>query len=98
MDVGKLARALDTLREVFKSKEWTYNWPECVLDPIMYKYLELCMELKKSHIAKEGLFQYRNMFQSLKVGSLENVIRSYLEFFLIHNIELFNDEHIFIFK
>lgn len=29
----------------------------------MFKYLELCVELKKSHIAKEGLFQYRNMFQ-----------------------------------
>lgn len=29
----------------------------------MFKYLDLCVELKKSHIAKEGLFQYRNMFQ-----------------------------------
>lgn len=27
------------------------------------QYLDLCVELKKSHIAKEGLFQYRNMFQ-----------------------------------
>jgi hypothetical protein len=31
----------------------------------MFKYLDLCVELKKSHIAKEGLFQYRNMFQSV---------------------------------
>jgi translation initiation factor 3 subunit A len=44
----------------------------------MFKYLELCVELKKSHIAKEGLFQYRNLFQSVNVGSLENVIRFYL--------------------
>lgn len=44
----------------------------------MFKYLDLCVELKKSHIAKEGLFQYRNMFQSVNVGSLENVIRGYL--------------------
>ncbi|KAJ8878273.1 hypothetical protein PR048_018850 [Dryococelus australis] len=44
----------------------------------MFKYLDLCVELKKSHIAKEGLFQYRNMFQSVNVSSLENVIRGYL--------------------
>ncbi|RZB39620.1 eukaryotic translation initiation factor 3 subunit A [Asbolus verrucosus] len=40
--------------------------------------LKRANELKKSHIAKEGLFQYRNMFQSVNVGSLENVIRGYL--------------------
>ncbi|RLU26698.1 hypothetical protein DMN91_000495 [Ooceraea biroi] len=78
IDVGKPARALDTLQEVFRNKKWTYNWPESVLEPIIFRYLDLCVELKKSHIAKEGLFQYRNMFQSVNVGSLENVIRSYL--------------------
>uniref|UniRef100_A0A1B6CP13 Eukaryotic translation initiation factor 3 subunit A n=1 Tax=Clastoptera arizonana TaxID=38151 RepID=A0A1B6CP13_9HEMI len=78
IEVGKPARALDTLYEVFKNKKWTYSWSESVLEPIMFKYLDLCVELKKSHIAKEGLFQYRNMFQSVNVGSLENVIRFYL--------------------
>ncbi|KAF7994771.1 hypothetical protein HCN44_004243 [Aphidius gifuensis] len=78
IEVGKPARALDTLQEVFRNKKWTYSWPESVLEPIMFKYLDLCVDLKKSHIAKEGLFQYRNMFQSVNVGSLENVIRGYL--------------------
>lgn len=78
IEVGKPARALDTLQEVFRNKKWAYNWSESVLEPIMFKYLDLCVELKKSHIAKEGLFQYRNMFQSVNVGSLENVIRGYL--------------------
>ncbi|XP_057319172.1 eukaryotic translation initiation factor 3 subunit A [Microplitis mediator] len=78
IEVGKPARALDTLQEVFRNKKWTYSWSESVLEPIMFKYLDLCVELKKSHIAKEGLFQYRNMFQSVNVGSLENVIRGYL--------------------
>lgn len=78
IEVGKPARALDTLTEVFRNKKWTYNWSESVLEPIMFKYLDLCVGLKKSHIAKEGLFQYRNMFQSVNVGSLENVIRGYL--------------------
>lgn len=66
IEVGKPARALDTLYEVFKNKKWAYNWSESVLEPIMFKYLDLCVELKKSHIAKEGLFQYRNMFQSVR--------------------------------
>lgn len=65
IEVGKPARALDTLQEVFRNKKWAYNWSESVLEPIMFKYLDLCVELKKSHIAKEGLFQYRNMFQSV---------------------------------
>ncbi|KAF7274038.1 hypothetical protein GWI33_013274, partial [Rhynchophorus ferrugineus] len=78
IEVGKPARALDTLQEVFRNKKWAYNWSETVLEPIMFKYLDLCVELKKSHIAKEGLFQYRNMFQSVNVSSLENVIRGYL--------------------
>lgn len=78
IEVGKPARALDTLQEVFRNKKWAYNWSESILEPIMFKYLDLCVELKKSHIAKEGLFQYRNMFQSVNVGSLENVIRGYL--------------------
>ncbi|XP_053671650.1 eukaryotic translation initiation factor 3 subunit A [Anopheles nili] len=79
IDVGKKARALDTLQEVFRAKKWNYNWSESVIEPIMFKYLDLCVELKKSHIAKEGLFQYRNMFQLVNVGSLENVIRGYLK-------------------
>ncbi|XP_055585643.1 eukaryotic translation initiation factor 3 subunit A [Uranotaenia lowii] len=79
IEVGKPARALDTLQEVFRMKKWAYNWTESVIEPIMFKYLDLCVELKKSHVAKEGLFQYRNNFQMVNVGSLENVIRGYLK-------------------
>lgn len=79
IEVGKPARALDTLQEVFRNKKFSYTWSEQIIEPIMFKYLDLCVELKKSHIAKEGLFQYRNMFQLVNVGSLETVIRGYLK-------------------
>ncbi|XP_055923013.1 eukaryotic translation initiation factor 3 subunit A [Eupeodes corollae] len=79
IDVGKPLRALDTLQEVFRNKKFTYTWSESVIEPLMFKYLYLCVELKKSHIAKEGLFQYRNMIQLVNVNSLENVIRGYLK-------------------
>ena len=49
----------------------------CILQ-IMFKYLELCVDLKKSHVAKEGLFQYRNMCQTTNVASLAAVVQGYL--------------------
>lgn len=67
IEVGKKDQALVTLYEVFKNKKFTYSFSESVLEPIMFKYLDLCVELKKSHIAKEGLFQYRNVFQTVSI-------------------------------
>ncbi|KAJ8964951.1 hypothetical protein NQ314_004506 [Rhamnusium bicolor] len=54
IEVGKPARALDTLQEVFRNKKWAYNWSESVLEPIMFKYLDLCVELKKVTYCKGG--------------------------------------------
>ncbi|CAB4061812.1 EIF3A [Lepeophtheirus salmonis] len=77
--VGKDTRALDTLYDVIKSKKRNHNtFPEKLLEQIMFKYLDLCVELKKSHVAKEGLYQYRNMCQSTNVASLASVVQFYL--------------------
>ncbi len=55
---GKPTRALDTLYDVIKSKSKRNNTSsERLIEQIMIKYLELCVDLKKSHVAKEGLFQ-----------------------------------------
>lgn len=67
IEVGKPIRALDALAEVIKSKKYrSTTYSEKVLEPIMIKYLELCVDLKKAYMAKEGLFQYRNMCQSVR--------------------------------
>jgi hypothetical protein len=66
---------LDTLYDVIKSKKRNHNYSEKLIEEIMYKYLELCVDLKKSHVAKEGLFQYRNMCQSVNVASLASVVQ-----------------------
>ena len=76
--LGKPTRALDTLYEVIKSKKRNHNYSEKLIEQIMFKYLELCVDLKKSHVAKEGLFQYRNMCQSTNVASLAAVVQGYL--------------------
>merc|ERR1712128_248997 len=76
--VGKPSRALDTLYDVIKSKKRNHTYSEKLIEEIMFRYLELCVDLKKSHVAKEGLFQYRNMCQSTNVASLASVVQGYL--------------------
>jgi len=76
--VGKTSRALDTLYDVFKSKKRYHTYSEKLIEQIMFKYLELCVDLRKSRIAKEGLFQYRNMCQLTNVASLASVVQGYL--------------------
>ena len=63
IDVGKKQPALDALYDVIKSKKHR-TWQK-IHEPIMEKYLELCVELRKSHTAKEGLYQYKNICQQV---------------------------------
>ena len=78
VQVGKPSRALDTLYDVIKSKKRNHTHSEKLIEEIMFRYLELCVDLKKSHVAKEGLFQYRNMCQFTNVASLASVVQGYL--------------------
>ncbi|CAO3700418.1 unnamed protein product [Rhizopus microsporus] len=45
----------------------------------MLKYVELCVELKKGKMVKEGLHQYRNIAQNTSVNSIETIINRMLE-------------------
>lgn len=45
----------------------------------MFKYLELAVELRKSYIAKEGIFQYKLICQQTNIKSFEDVVRRYIE-------------------
>lgn len=65
MEVGKPDQALDVLYDVIKSKRHRV-WQK-IHEPIMLLYLELCVELKKSHLAKEGLYQYKNICQNVSL-------------------------------
>lgn len=51
------------LYDVIKSKRHR-AWQK-IHEPIMMLYLELCVDLKKSHVAKEGLYQYKNICQNV---------------------------------
>lgn len=54
---------MDVLYDVIKSKKHR-TWQK-IHEPIMLKYLELCVDLRKSHLAKEGLYQYKNICQQV---------------------------------
>ena len=45
----------------------------------MFKYLELYVDLRRSHVAKEGLYQHKLICQQVNIASLEDVIRYFLE-------------------
>ncbi|KAJ8025425.1 Eukaryotic translation initiation factor 3 subunit A [Holothuria leucospilota] len=77
IDVGKKEPALEVLCDVIKSKRHR-TWQK-IHEPIMEKYLALCVELRKSHVAKEGLYQYKIISQQVNVKSLEDVVRKYLQ-------------------
>uniref|UniRef100_A0A8C9EKV4 Eukaryotic translation initiation factor 3 subunit A n=1 Tax=Pavo cristatus TaxID=9049 RepID=A0A8C9EKV4_PAVCR len=77
LEVGKKQPALDVLYDVMKSKKHR-TWQK-IHEPIMLKYLELCVDLRKSHLAKEGLYQYKNICQQVNIKSLEDVVRAYLK-------------------
>ncbi|XP_054167038.1 eukaryotic translation initiation factor 3 subunit A-like [Oppia nitens] len=77
IDVGKKPRALEILCDVLRSRKhrtWQKEHPD-----IMMKYLELCVELKKSYVAKEGIYQYKIICQQTYIQSFEEVVRKYIE-------------------
>lgn len=45
----------------------------------MFKYLELAVDLRKSYVAKEGIFQYKLICQQTNIKSFEDVVRRYIE-------------------
>ncbi|XP_027197783.2 eukaryotic translation initiation factor 3 subunit A-like [Dermatophagoides pteronyssinus] len=77
IEVQNKHRALEILCDVLHSKKhrvWQKKHEE-----IMMKYLELCVELKQSYVAKEGLFQYKIICQQSYISSFEEVIRKYIQ-------------------
>lgn len=75
--VGQTHAALQALHDVITSKRHR-TWQK-VLETIMFKYVDLCVELKKGRYAKDGLIHYRNVCQQVNVASLEEVIKYFIK-------------------
>ncbi|BGP44944.1 eukaryotic translation initiation factor 3 subunit A [Rhodotorula kratochvilovae] len=70
--------ALSAVSEVFSSKRFR-STPLSVLEPIMVKFLELSVDLRKGRTAKDGLILYKNVAQNTSVQSVEVTIQKLLE-------------------
>jgi translation initiation factor 3 subunit A len=75
-NVGQKHAALQALHDIITSKKHR-TWSKTYED-IMFKLLDLCVEMKKRNHAKEALMQYRNMCQQVNINSLEEVIKYFM--------------------
>jgi translation initiation factor 3 subunit A len=78
VSVGQTHAALQSLTEMFQSKRFR-NTPLTSLEPIMLRFVELCVDMRKGRTAKEGLMQYKNIAQNTSVGSIEVVINRFVQ-------------------
>ncbi|KAI8814320.1 hypothetical protein BJ742DRAFT_787141 [Cladochytrium replicatum] len=76
--VGQNAAALTLLHELIMSKRARTTQLNA-LEPIVLKFVELCVNLRKGKTAKEGLHQFKNISQNITVSSIEVVIKRFIE-------------------
>ena len=72
--VGKNLSALQSLHEIITSKR-SKSASLQALEPIMLRFVELCVNLRKGKLAKEGLYQFKNIAQNTNVSSIEVFIQ-----------------------
>ncbi|ESK91832.1 eukaryotic translation initiation factor 3 subunit [Moniliophthora roreri MCA 2997] len=78
VSVGQAHAALQSLTEMFSSKRFR-STPLTSLEPIMHRFIELCVDMRKGRTAKEGLMQYKNIAQNTSVQSIESIIMRFVQ-------------------
>ncbi|EFX00415.1 eukaryotic translation initiation factor 3 subunit [Grosmannia clavigera kw1407] len=76
--VNQAPAALTLLHEHITSKR-SRNVPIASLEPVMVLLVELSVEQKKGKIAKDALYQYKNIAQNTNVGTIELVLKEFIE-------------------
>ncbi|CCJ30992.1 unnamed protein product, partial [Pneumocystis jirovecii] len=76
--VGQSAAALQSLHELILSK-CSRNTSVSSLKPIMLRFVALCVDLRKGKMAKEALYQYKNIAQNTSVGTIEVVLKKFID-------------------
>ncbi|KAK3302011.1 eukaryotic translation initiation factor 3 subunit A [Chaetomium strumarium] len=76
--VNQAPAALTLLHEHVTSKR-SRNVPIASLEPVMTLLVELAVEQKKGKLAKDALYQYKNIAQNTNVGTIELVLKKFIE-------------------
>jgi translation initiation factor 3 subunit A len=71
--VGQKQNALQTLHDTVTNKRHQRNWTKA-LEEVMYRYVDLAVEMKQARKLKDALINYRNACQQVNVGSLGDVL------------------------
>ncbi|KAM7481730.1 hypothetical protein LguiB_006313 [Lonicera macranthoides] len=77
INVGQKQDALQALHDLITSKRYR-AWQK-THEKIMFKYIELCVDMRRGRFAKDGLIQYRIICQQVNVNSLEEVIKHFID-------------------
>ncbi|GKA72404.1 hypothetical protein Tco_0778620 [Tanacetum coccineum] len=76
-NVGQNQDALQVLHDIITSRRYrAWQKPH---EKIMFKYIELCVDMRRGRFAKDGLIQYRIICQQVNVASLEEVIKYFID-------------------
>ncbi|RKO97661.1 hypothetical protein CAUPRSCDRAFT_4455, partial [Caulochytrium protostelioides] len=75
--VGQPEAALKILHEVIMSKHARVA-PLDVMEPILMRFVELCVALRRGKLAKEGLIQFKNVSQNTSVLPIDRVMKHYI--------------------
>lgn len=75
--VGNQSAALQILHETIISRAFQHN--AMALESILQRFVELCVDLRRGRLAKDGLHQYRSASQNVNLAGLESVMKNFLE-------------------
>ncbi|WWC90678.1 uncharacterized protein L201_005614 [Kwoniella dendrophila CBS 6074] len=70
-------QAFENLVEVFMSKKFKHT-PVAILEPIVFKFLDLCVEMNRKAHARQALLQFKNAVQTTSVASIEKVLNHFI--------------------
>lgn len=76
--VNQASAALTLLHEHITNKR-SRNVPIASLEPVMILLVELSVEQKKGKIAKDALYQYKNISQNTNIATIELVLKKFIE-------------------
>ncbi|KAJ3333517.1 eukaryotic translation initiation factor 3 subunit A, partial [Blyttiomyces sp. JEL0837] len=76
--VGQHGSGLELLHDIIMSKR-SRSTSLTILEPIMVKFVELSVILRRGKTAKEGLHQYKNISQNITVSSIEVIIKRFID-------------------
>ncbi|BFZ58275.1 eukaryotic translation initiation factor 3 subunit A [Savitreella phatthalungensis] len=78
VSVGQSSAALNSLHDLIVSKR-SKSASIASLEPFMLRLVELAVEQRKGKVAKEGLYQYKNIAQNTSIETLVTVVTRFLD-------------------